>query len=70
MISRGSYIPTGKTIDPTSGERNLYLLIEGPSEMQVKFARMEIIRALEEETIRIGASGATSGGNFGRYSVT
>ncbi len=70
VISRGSFIPPGKKIDPNSGERKLYLLIEGPSEMQVKFARMEIMRALEEETIKIGASGATGGGNFGRYSVT
>lgn len=44
----------GKT--PAPGERKLYLLVEGSSEMQVKFARMEIIRALEEETLRMGVS--------------
>ena len=63
VISRGTFVPAGKK--PPAGERKLYLLIEGPSEMQVKHARMEIQRALEEETLRLGPTAS-----FGRYSVT
>mmetsp|Transcript_7732 Transcript_7732/g.11479 ORF Transcript_7732/g.11479 Transcript_7732/m.11479 type:complete len:1173 (+) Transcript_7732:111-3629(+) len=64
IISRGSYVPPGKKLE--IGERKLFLLIEGPTEMQVKQARLDMQRMLEEETIRLGASGQTS---FGRYSV-
>jgi ATP-dependent RNA helicase DDX46/PRP5 len=66
IISRGSYIAPGKK--PEGTERRLHLLIEGSSEMQVRQVKMEIVRLLEEETMRIGASGG--GGSFGRYSVT
>jgi ATP-dependent RNA helicase DDX46/PRP5 len=66
VISRGSYIAPGKKLEP--GEKKLFLLIEGSSEMSVKFAKMEIQRALEEETLKLGASGSV--GSFGRYSVT
>lgn len=65
IIARGTYIPP--TRKPELGERKLYLLIQGHSEMQVKQARAEIQRLLDEETIRIG--GAGHGGSFGRYSV-
>ena len=64
IISRGSYVPPGRKLE--AGERKLFLLIEGPTEMQVRQARLEITRMLEEETIKIGASAQTS---FGRYSV-
>jgi ATP-dependent RNA helicase DDX46/PRP5 len=64
IISRGSFVPPGRKLEV--GERKLFLLIEGPTEMQVRQAKMEITRMLEEETLRIGASGQTS---FGRYSV-
>ena len=63
IISRGSYVAPGKKLE--IGERKLYLLIEGPSEMQVKQARLEVIRLLEEETLRQGASSFS-----GRYTVT
>jgi ATP-dependent RNA helicase DDX46/PRP5 len=66
VISRGSFVPPGRKLE--LGERKLFLLIEGPNEMSVKFAKMEIQRALEEETLKIGASATT--GSFGRYSVT
>ena len=65
IISRGSYVPPGKK--PELGERKLYLLIEGSTDMAVKFAKMELQRQLEEETLKLGVS-ASAG--FGRYSVT
>ena len=67
VISRGSYVPPGKKLEP--GERKLYLLIEGSSEMQVKFAKLEIQKALEEETMRLSGSMAVGAGVAGRYSV-
>jgi ATP-dependent RNA helicase DDX46/PRP5 len=66
VISRGAFIPPGKILMP--GEKRLHLIIEGPSEMQCKYAKMEIQRALEEETLKLGAAAAT--GSFGRYNVT
>jgi ATP-dependent RNA helicase DDX46/PRP5 len=66
IISRGSYVPSGKKLEV--GERKLFLLIEGPTEMQVKQAKIEVLRLLEEETLRQGASGQVS--FSGRYSVT
>ena len=64
VISRGSYIPPGKKLEP--GERRLYLLIEGETELAVKQARLELQRVLDEETVRIGAAGSMGAG---RYSV-
>jgi ATP-dependent RNA helicase DDX46/PRP5 len=66
IISRGSYIAPGKK--PELGERRLHLLIEASTEIQVKQARLEIQRLLDEETMRLGAS-MGAGGSFGRYSV-
>mmetsp|Transcript_9080 Transcript_9080/g.15350 ORF Transcript_9080/g.15350 Transcript_9080/m.15350 type:complete len:1216 (+) Transcript_9080:81-3728(+) len=66
IISRGVYVPPGKKLE--MGERKLFLLIEGPTEMQVKQAKIEVVRMLEEETLRQGASGQMS--YSGRYSVT
>jgi ATP-dependent RNA helicase DDX46/PRP5 len=65
IISRGNFIPAGKKVEP--GERRLHLLIEGATEMNVRQAKLEIQRALEEETIKIGLSGQP--GSSGRYSV-
>merc|ERR1711871_1238348 len=62
VISRGNYYPPGKK--PPEGERALFLLIDGPTEMQVKQTKLEIMRGLEEVTMKLGAS-ATAG----RYSV-
>jgi len=74
IISRGAYVPPGKKMEP--GERKLHLLIEGSSEMSVRQAKLELQRALDEETMKIGASvtsgiglGALAGGSSGRYSV-
>lgn len=65
VISRGAFVPAGKKLEP--GERRLHLLIEGSSEMSVKQAKMEILKMLEDETIRISASGSLA--TTGRYSV-
>jgi hypothetical protein len=66
IISRGTYVPPGKKLE--IGERKLFLLIEGPTEMQVKQAKIEVVRMLEEETLRQGVSGQVGFG--GRYNVT
>ncbi len=66
IISRGAYIAPGKKLE--GAERRLHLLIEGHSEMGVRQAKAEILRQLEEETMRIGLSVASSVGG-GRYSV-
>ena len=65
IISRGSYVPPGKKLEV--GERRLFLLIEGSTDLQVRQAKLEILRMLDEETLRIGASGNAS--SFGRYAV-
>lgn len=62
VISRGVYVEPGKPLK--AGERKLYLLLEGTSEMQVRQARLEIQRLLDEETLKLGSSIAT-----GRYAV-
>lgn len=72
VISRGSFVPAGKNPEP--GEKKLFLLIEGRSELSVRQAKLDIQRALEEETLRIaGATQAGGGGGGmgggGRYSV-
>lgn len=64
IISRGSYCAPGKKI--ADGEKRLHLIIEGPSELAVAQARIEILRLLDEETIRLGSSATIS---TGRYSV-
>lgn len=66
IISRGTFVPPGKKPEP--GEKKLYLLIEGRSELSVRQAKLEIQRALEEETVKIAGSAAAGGGG-GRYSV-
>jgi ATP-dependent RNA helicase DDX46/PRP5 len=49
---RGTYYPQGK--DPKeTGERKLYLAIEGTNELSVSKARAEIIRLIKEELIKM-----------------
>jgi len=62
IISRGSYVAPGKK--PGPNEKKLYLSIEGHSELAVSGARREIIRILNEETMRVGLDS-----NQSRYSV-
>jgi len=71
VIVRGVFTPPstgGKAATAAEKANRLHFIIEGPSEIQVKQARLEILRILEEETLRIGASGGGGGGG-GRYSV-
>jgi hypothetical protein len=65
IISRGAHVPAGKKLEV--GQRRLHLLIEGSTELQVRQAKQEILRMLDEETLRLGASGNAS--SFGRYAV-
>ena len=65
IISRGAYVPPGKKLEP--GERRLFLLLEGNTDLQVRQAKLEILRLLDEETMRLGAAGNAS--SFGRYAV-
>jgi ATP-dependent RNA helicase DDX46/PRP5 len=37
LITKGVYVPPGR--QPPEGERKIYLLIEGPSELSVKHAK-------------------------------
>ena len=41
-------------------------MIEGATELQVRQARLEITRMLDEETLKLGGGG---GGSSSRYSV-
>ena len=66
VVSRGHYVPPGKTPEP--GDRALHLLIEGTDALSVRQAKLDIMRMLEEETLRI-RSAMGSGGGGGRYSV-
>lgn len=62
IISRGQYIPPGTKVGPN--EKKLYLSIEGHSELSVSGARREILRILNEETMRVGLDSSSS-----RYTV-
>lgn len=66
IIQRGSYVAPNKK--PEATDKRLHLLIEGTSELAVKKAKNEILRLLEEETLRgVGSAGSAGGG--GRYNV-
>ena len=64
IIQRGIYIAPGKPV--AAGERKLHLLIEGPNDLAVRQAKIDIVRLLEEETMKVSAS---SSSGSGRYSV-
>lgn len=63
VVSRGNYVPPEKKLQP--GDRRLHLLIEGDSELGVQKVKMEIVRLLDEETLRVSSSMAVPG----RYSM-
>ena len=67
VVSRGVYVQPGRA--PPPGERRLHLLIEGAGDALVKQAKAELIRVLEEETLRLGASAVMSKMGVGKYSV-
>jgi len=65
ITTRGQYFRPGTT--PPAGEKKLYLLIEGPTELSVKRAKQEIKRVIEETTEKVMRRDAPAGP--GRYSV-
>ncbi len=66
VVSKGAYRPPGKKVDDANP--GLQLVIEGSSSMQVKKARAEIVRMLDQEVLALGFS--VSGQPVqGRYSV-
>ena len=67
VTSRGVYVQPGRA--PPMGERRLHLFIEGIGEAVVKQAKAELVRVLEEETLRLGASAVMSQMGVGKYSV-
>lgn len=64
IIQRGNYVAPNKKLEP--GEKRLRLIIEASTELAVQKARAEIMRVLEDETLRTSGSG---GQPSGRYSV-
>jgi ATP-dependent RNA helicase DDX46/PRP5 len=73
ITTRGSYFPAGKSPAPGSGERKLYLYIEGDSELVVHLARNEVERILKEATLAAYEQESRNVqmglGSSGRYSV-
>ncbi|KAJ4963773.1 hypothetical protein NE237_023712 [Protea cynaroides] len=66
ITTRGQYYPPGSRV-PGSGERKLYLFIEGPTEQSVKRAKAEVKRVLEDFTNQSLSLPGTA--QPGRYSV-
>ena len=60
------HFPGGK-YNPDSGERKLYLAIEGTSEQAVKSAKKEIIALIKEELLKLQSSNQSM--SKGRYKV-
>ncbi|CAG8601941.1 3784_t:CDS:10 [Paraglomus occultum] len=74
ITTRGTYFPPGRHPAPGSGERKLYLFVEGENEYVVEKAKNEIKRILTETTLSaIEAEarnpGSTSLGGYGKYTV-
>jgi ATP-dependent RNA helicase DDX46/PRP5 len=68
IIQRGNYVAPNKKLEP--GEKRLRLIIEASTEIAVQKARAEIMRVLEDETLRTSGSGSGGGQpTGGRYSV-
>ena len=63
---RGTYFPPGKAVP--EGERKLFLAIESTNEMSVQKAKIEIMRLLKEELLKLQTSGMHHS-NKGRYKV-
>ncbi|MEW5301690.1 MAG: hypothetical protein WDW36_004533 [Sanguina aurantia] len=66
VTTRGTFVAPGKAAP--EGERKIYLLIEGPTELVVKRAKQEIKRILEETTEKV-LRRDPGGGGGGKYSV-
>ncbi len=65
VTTKGIYVAPGRPIP--EGESRLHLLIEAPTEQQVKRAKQEIKRILEETTEKVMRRDAPAAG--GKYSV-
>lgn len=63
---KGEYFGPGR--EPAEGQRKLYLHLEATSERILKNCVTEIRRLLNEETLRVGARGLSSGSSH-KYSV-
>ena len=63
---RGTYFPPGKAVPEE--ERKLFLAIESTNEMSVQKAKIEIMRLLKEELLKLQTSGMHHS-NKGRYKV-
>ena len=63
IVGRGSYIAPGKKPEP--GQERLHFILEAAEEIQVKQARAEIIRLLDEEVVKITGTATT-----GRYTIS
>eukprot|EP00798_Chlamydomonas_sp_ICE-L_P003696 gene3696-13764_t len=62
VTTRGLFVPPGKSAP--EGERKLYLLIEGPTELTVKRAKQEIKRMIEETTEKVMRRDAPAAGKY------
>lgn len=63
ITTKGMWVPPGRK--PQEGERKLYLLIEGKTEVAVKMARQELVRILEEAALEAKPEKDM----YGKYSV-
>ncbi len=54
VTTKGVFVAAGRK--PNPGERKLFLLIEGPTDIMVAKAQKEIVRLLEETTMQVGFS--------------
>ncbi len=68
VTTRGTYYPPGKA--PKTGDRKLYLVIEGESQLSVDKAMLEIRRVLKEANdATMDMSSLGGGGTQARYTV-
>jgi len=65
ITSKGTFIQSGRAVP--LGERKLYLVIEGPTEIVIRKAKTEARRILEEETLRVGVHSASS--QYGKFQI-
>ena len=62
LTPKGVYVKPGLKVPP--GERKLYILIEGKSEMSVRRCRSDIKRRIEEEVAKQSLPGHAVGGRY------
>jgi ATP-dependent RNA helicase DDX46/PRP5 len=62
VVSKGVYVAPGRK--PAEGERKLYLLIQGATAINVKRAKSELLRVLEEATMELGFDKSMLAGKY------